>query len=181
MNALQTINAGHATPEVALELFDSLEPVDIDFMLGSWQGGGFHTGHPLDGLLEAYRWHGKRFDSAEQVHPLVFRSVSGKLVCVNPALVAPGLALADRLPVPRSVALGRVFQFALPLVRTAKARARLRMTTFRGKTSATMIYDQLPINDVFRKVDDNTVLGLMDFKGMKQPFFFVLRREQAGH
>jgi hypothetical protein len=26
-------------------------------------------------------------------------------------------------------------------------------------------------------VDDNTVLGIMDLKGMKQPFFFVLRRD----
>jgi hypothetical protein len=40
-----------------------------------------------------------------------------------------------------------------------------------------MIYDDLPINDVFRKVDNNTVLGVMDLKGMEQPFFFVLRRE----
>ena len=39
-----------------------------------------------------------------------------------------------------------------------------------------MIYDYLPINDVFRKVDDHTLLGLMDFKGMEQPFFFVLNR-----
>jgi len=51
---------------------------------------------------------------------------------------------------------------------------------YRGKVSATMIYDYLPINDVFRKVDDNTVLGLMDFKGMPQPFFFVLDREIVG-
>ena len=41
-----------------------------------------------------------------------------------------------------------------------------------------MIYDSLPINDVFRKVDDHTVLGLMDLKGMKDPFFFVLTREK---
>jgi hypothetical protein len=51
------------------------------------------------------------------------------------------------------------------------------MTTYRGKSSATMIYDQLPINDVFRKIDQNTALGLMDLKGVKQPFFFILRRE----
>jgi hypothetical protein len=40
-----------------------------------------------------------------------------------------------------------------------------------------MIYDTLPINDSFRKVDDNTVLGLMGFKDIPQPFFFLLRRE----
>jgi hypothetical protein len=40
-----------------------------------------------------------------------------------------------------------------------------------------MIYDNLPINDVFRKVDQDTVLGAMDLKGIPRPFFFVLRRE----
>ncbi|MGB7084128.1 MAG: DUF4334 domain-containing protein [Phormidesmis sp.] len=48
----------------------------------------------------------------------------------------------------------------------------------RGKVSATMSYDHLPINDVFRKIDENTVLGLMDCKALQQPFFFVLRREE---
>jgi len=40
-----------------------------------------------------------------------------------------------------------------------------------------MIYDHLPIMDLFRKVDDNTLLGVMDLKGMQQPFFFVLYRD----
>ena len=42
-----------------------------------------------------------------------------------------------------------------------------------------MIYDQLPINDVFRKIDRDTVFGVMDLKGMKLPFFFILQREQG--
>lgn len=46
----------------------------------------------------------------------------------------------------------------------------------RGKFSAAMIYDNQPIIDVFRKIDANTVLGMMDMKGMKKPFFFVLKR-----
>jgi hypothetical protein len=48
---------------------------------------------------------------------------------------------------------------------------------YRGKVSATMIYDYLPINDTFRKVDDNTVLGIMDDKQSSQPFFFILKRD----
>ena len=39
-----------------------------------------------------------------------------------------------------------------------------------------MVYDRLPIHDCFRRLDDDTVLGLMDQKGARQPFFFVLRR-----
>lgn len=64
MQAQDVIRSGHATTPEALEIFDSLDAVDIEFMLGSWEGEGFHTDHPLDGLLELYHWHGKRFDSA---------------------------------------------------------------------------------------------------------------------
>jgi hypothetical protein len=44
--------------------------------------------------------------------------------------------------------------------------------------SATMIYDALPISDVFRRVDAHTLLGLMDYRALEKPFFFVLRREK---
>ncbi|WP_081748151.1 GXWXG domain-containing protein [Leptolyngbya sp. PCC 6406] len=30
-------------------------------MFGPWKGSGFPTHHPLDGALETYHWHGKRF------------------------------------------------------------------------------------------------------------------------
>ena len=39
-----------------------------------------------------------------------------------------------------------------------------------------MIYDARPINDVFKRVDADTALGLMDMRGLDKPFFFVLRR-----
>lgn len=171
--------AGRASPEEALEIFDGLEPVDTDFLLGAWKGAGFPTGHALDGLLEAYHWHGKRFENTEHVHPLVFSSLGGGTVSVNPVLVMPGLSLVDHLPFLKSRFAGRIFQAFLLLFATRRSRARLRLTSYRGKVSATMIYDHLPINDVFRKIDENTVLGLMDLKGVEQPFFFVLRRERG--
>ncbi len=42
--------------------------------------------------------------------------------------------------------------------------------------NATMVYDRHPIFDHFRKVDDNTVLGVMDRKGDTMPLFFFLVR-----
>jgi hypothetical protein len=107
----------------------------------------------------------------------VFRKASGELTTVKPLLVMPGLGLLDRLPFLKLERVGKLFQWMLPLLSGRQSAARLRMVNYRGKTSATMSYDNLPINDVFRKVDDNTVLGIMDLKGMKQPFFFVLRRD----
>ena len=70
-----------------------------------------------------------------------------------------------------------VFTLMNLMLKTEKSQARIRMMEYREKVSTTMIYDNLPINDIFRKIDDNTVLGLMDFKGMPQPFFFVLNRD----
>jgi hypothetical protein len=168
------------TTEQAFTRFDGLPPVEIPFLLGSWTGESFPTGHPLDGALEAFHWHGKRFDSAEEVYPLVFTTLGGGLICLEPKAMGPGLRLSDRFPVPKSALAGRLFQLLLPLLSTARSSARLRMTSYRGVLSATMLYDHLPINDVFRKLDDDTVLGVMDFKGMEMPFFFQLRREGSG-
>lgn len=55
-------------------------------------------------------------------------------------------------------------------------KASLRMVRYRGVSTATMIYDQHPIFDHFRKVDDDLVLGVMDRKGDASPLFFYLRR-----
>jgi Domain of unknown function (DUF4334)/GXWXG protein len=173
------LDAGGTSTGEALAIFDNLDPVDTDFMLGAWKGEGFPTRHPLDGVLEAYHWHGKRFESPEHVHPLVFSRMRGGTANVNPIFMLPALGLLDRLPVFKSRVAGRIFQACIPLFSTSRSRARLRMTSYRGKGSATMIYDSLPINDVFRKVDENTVLGVMDLKGVRQPYFFALRRERG--
>ena len=53
------------------------------------------------------------------------------------------------------------------------------MTEFRGKVSATMLYDAKAINDVFRKIDADSVFGLMDRKGDKKPYFFKLMKEKG--
>jgi len=163
------------TLERALELFDSLEPVDIDFMIGRWRGEGYHTGHPNDGGLEAFHWYGKLFESSEDVHPLLFLNRRGDIVCINPGAMASGGQQSG----PASRTSVKIFQLLMPLLTTSESRARLRMTEYRGVVSATMIYDQLPVNDIFRKLDDNTVLGLMDNKNIKDPFFFKLIRDQG--
>ncbi|WP_232537713.1 DUF4334 domain-containing protein [Cystobacter fuscus] len=160
----------------ALALFDSLEPVDLDFMMGRWVGAGFDTHHPMDGLLETFGWYGKAFVTPDDVHPLLFRR-GGGVVSISPRFMPMGLLWKLRLP--RSALLNAL---SLPLkfaLQTRRARARVRMMEHRGKVSATMIYDDLPIHDVFRKLDAVTVLGAMDLKGMPQPFFFQLRREGA--
>ncbi len=162
--------------EQAMTFFDELEPVDVAFMLGNWRGDGLATGHKMDGLMEHYNWYGKSFESSERVHPLVFERFSGKRVRLNPIFFPLKFAARSRLSM--SGLARRVFNLATYFVNTRHSKARLRMTEYRGKVSATMVYDQLPINDVFRKIDDNKVLGVMDLKDASRPFFFILTRDR---
>lgn len=167
------------TSDAAMALFDSLPAAPREMMFGAWQGSGLQTHHPLDGLMESFGWHGKRFDGPEEVQPLVFENSGGKLFYVNPSLIPMGFVIRYATLF-RNPALARLFRLFVGLLRTTKPQARLRMTEYRGIVTATMIYDALPVNDIFRKVDDHTLLGVMDLRGLSQPFFFILKREGAG-
>ncbi|MDE0582409.1 DUF4334 domain-containing protein [Planococcus sp. A6] len=138
-------------------LFDALEPVDPYEMFGTWKGRELPSGHPLDGWLEKSGWYGKAFHSTEHVDPLLFNTPFGKPFPLHPF---PPALIAN-------------------LLSGAKGAARLRKMEWRGKTSAVMIYDQLPIQDHFRKVNEDVLLGMMDWKGMKRPYFFLLARVYA--
>ena len=136
------------TPTEALAYFDTLDPVEIDTMIGDWRGAEVSTGHPMDGMLEATRWFGKSFQSAEAVHPLVHTRLTGKRFYVNPTMLP--MKLGMRLGWLRPIT-PLLFGLLQPLIATRAPKARLRMMQYRGKLSATMIYDAKPINDVFRK------------------------------
>ncbi|GAA2337494.1 DUF4334 domain-containing protein [Saccharopolyspora halophila] len=174
---LVQLEAG-ASLESALEFFDSLPPARVAELTGTWRGNGIDTGNPFDGLLERFGWYGKRFDGPDDAHPLLFTGSGGRVVSVNPAFVPMGLVLniADKLNNP---VVGKLFTRLVPLLTTREPRARLRMVEYRGVSSAAMIYDSLPIYDPFRKVDENTLLGAMDLRGLRAPFMFVLRRDSA--
>ncbi|MCT8335331.1 DUF4334 domain-containing protein [Leptospira sp. 85282-16] len=162
--------------EDSFALFDALETVTIEDMMGMWHGSGFHTGHTMDGALETFNWYGKEFEDADNVHPLVFKSFGKTLFKVNPSIMP--VRLATLVPSTNLWPLKYVFLLVRFLFQTYKSKARVRRIEFRGKVTAAMIYDNLPIHDVFKKVNQNTMFGCMDYKGMKQPFFFVLERDK---
>lgn len=175
----EALRAGGSTAQNALRIYDQLDPPEIDIMIGTWKGSGFHSQHPLDGVLEAVGWYGKHFASRDEVHPLLFYGANRYVVFpVNPGMMPADPQMASALG-GRGGWLHWLVLAARPLIKTARYKARLRMTEYRGKLCPTMIYDNLPIHDVFRRVDDNTVLGAMDMRGMAQPFFFVLRRDAS--
>ncbi|WP_433830646.1 DUF4334 domain-containing protein [Actinoplanes sp. CA-015351] len=63
----------------------------------------------------------------------------------------------------------------------AKGGASLWTVEFRGEPTATMVYDGRPILDHFKRVDDETVLGVMNGKGVMaddgRHYYFLLTKE----
>lgn len=163
-----------ATLAEALTFFDGLDPVELEFMKGRWKGSEIRTGHPLDGWLEASGWFGKEFVDPETVHPLLFRCANGGILKVAPSPRA--MRMAQRFPFLRHPAWSPLLRLGTSLLHSEDSQARLRMVEIRGRVSATMIYDHLPILDAFRRIDAHTVLGLMDEKGQPQPYVFLLER-----
>lgn len=168
----------------ALALFDTCPAVEPEFMIGTWHGAEVPTRHPLDGLLAASGWWGKAFLDSETVHPLLFRTSDGTaLWALNPALAFGGLGAATRIPALKRQNFAGAISTLKPALRARGPKARLRTTRYRDVDTATMIYDQVPVNDVFRLLDDSagseTVLGAMDLRGIRSPYFFVLQRDDS--
>lgn len=60
-----------------------------------------------------------------------------------------------------------------------KGEASLWSVEFRGETTATMVYDGQPVLDHFKRVDDTTLMGIMNAKGVPAEgpyFYFFLER-----
>jgi hypothetical protein len=58
-------------------------------------------------------------------------------------------------------------------------KATLRTENHRGVSTAVMVYDNHPVKDYFRRVNDNIVVGVMDRQGDPSSLFFYLRRMGA--
>ena len=145
---LDALRAGSPTYEELEGLWADCTPARASEILGAWRGWDFPSlGHPVSGMLESSRWHGKRFDSVTEAHPLICRDESGELVS--------------------NTELG-------------KGIASLWDVAFRGEVTASMVYDGQPVIDHFKLVDADTLLGVMNGKGVTfhdRHYFFVLERE----
>lgn len=172
---LARLQADGCTPEQAWALFDRLPVAAVDeIVTGRWQGSEIRTGHPFDGVLGASGWYGKQFDDANSVHPLLFSDTEGKIFAVDPRRVP--LSLTGKVPLPGVRAIRKSLRYTGIALRTQRYTARLRAVEYRGVLSAAMVYDHLPIIDHFRRVDADTLFGVMDMRGMTEPYFFILRR-----
>jgi GXWXG protein/Domain of unknown function (DUF4334) len=162
--------------DAALRYFDRQQPVAPDVLPGRWRGVELPTGHPLDGLLAVHGWYGKEFLDAERVHPLLFTDRAGVPHPVDPTPAPLGLIrrhprLLGTLPARAGSPLAR------RLLRTRRPAGRVRTLCHRDVLTSALVYDRLPVIDVLRRVDDDVLIGLMDLRGVPQPYFFLLLRD----
>jgi GXWXG protein/Domain of unknown function (DUF4334) len=183
--AQRIIEAGKAAGDEALTAYDALEGVSVEFMLGRWRASGIRTGHPLDGVLEAYGWWGKEFTSRTEMRPLLFRVRGGRsagsgpssgsgLVALDPRFLPIHVAMS--VPFRRTPAAALAFRVVSRFIHTSESRAVLGVVEHRGVSSAAMSYQDQPITDYFRRVDDQTVLAVMELRGDARRYFFALHR-----
>lgn len=82
MSTRDRFEALRAAPRAQVDdlnaLWADLRPTTVAELLGSWRGGDFATGHPASGLLNKIGWHGKRFDTALDGHPLICIDENGE-------------------------------------------------------------------------------------------------------
>jgi hypothetical protein len=157
----------------AAALFVSLDPAPRGMLAGFWRGRAVATGHPVDGMLVAAGWLGKEFLPDGRVHPLVCQGPSGPLN-LDPRRLPVRMALAfrpDRLP-----GASRLFRRLAPLFASDTPRARLDVATDGGSPTAVMVYEDLPITDVFRRIGPDSVMGRMDCPWLRRPAFIRLDR-----
>ncbi|MYW62943.1 DUF4334 domain-containing protein [Streptomyces sp. SID8379] len=147
----QALRAARGThdPNELDALWAELEVVDASSILGSWRGFAFLTGHPIEKVLAASRWHGKRFDALDDAQPLICRAEDGSLYSDTTS---------------------------------GRGGAGLWNVEFRGEVTATMVYDGMPVLDHFKRVDENTLMGVMNGKpgvvlAEGRHFYFGLERE----
>jgi Domain of unknown function (DUF4334) len=147
---------GAEAPEAdkLLELFSQLEPVSVDSMIGLWRVAAFGRS-PRDPIAVP-----PDPGPLPQREGLGMRKLYGKRFLSRDD-AEPIVCQAEDGSLVASVDFGV---------------ARLRELSFRGTSSAGMVYDTQPWIDYFRKLEDDTLVAMIDMKGTPMGIgFFMLR------
>jgi hypothetical protein len=167
-----------ALQDEATRWFRSLEAVQPEDLVGLWKGAGHPSGHPMDGVLDNLHWYGKRFHPDMRADALLFEGEPGRLVAVDPKFFPIRLA-STFARFGRSARAWGLFSRIRARVRAQGTTASLQTKMDEGVMTAAMVYDRQPIVDLFRRVDETQVAGMMVVENDTRRFFFRLTRTEA--
>ncbi|EME17691.1 hypothetical protein G419_18459 [Rhodococcus triatomae BKS 15-14] len=121
----------------------------------------------IDGL--SGRWRGRGFDTGHRTNPLLAASRWYGKTFTSRFSVQPLVCRGED---------GELFSD----VKTGKGEASLWMVEFRGESTATMVYDGMPVFDHFKRVDETMLVGVMNGKGVLdngEHYWFVLELDES--
>lgn len=141
-----------------------IDPRELDALWKRLEPAG------IDDLV-GYRWRGFSFDTGHRTHSLLGRARWYGKSFVSPLEVQPLVCYDEN---------GELFSDK----QTGRGEASLWEVGFRGEVTATMVYDGMAVFDHFKKVDDDTVIGVMNGKGKLvfddgEHYWFGLERDVA--
>ncbi|OJD30603.1 transcription factor cmr1 protein [Diplodia corticola] len=143
LDLIAASSENHSVPVSAahlLSLYDSLGPLTPSELIGEWSASSFNTGHPAHPWLKSINWVGIRFWSVDDVEPIV--------VAVTTENKNQNNGVSEKVWSRKKW----MEEFGNGQVIEAK---------FRDVVSATMVCDDHPILNYYRKVSDTVVLGVM--------------------
>lgn len=161
--------------QTTLEAFRRLPPIGPRDLVGLWKGRGIPAGHPFDGVLENLGWYGKRFRPDMRADALLFHASEQRLVAIDPKRIPLRLALRFH-GVGRTRVARNLFFYLQRRLRARGPVASLKTIVFGGVESAAMVYDDQPIVDHLRRMDEDRVMGAMTISGDERIYFFELDR-----
>ena len=112
------------------------------------------------------RWKGGEFDTGHKMNGLLEKARCFGKSFTSIDDVQPLVCYDDNGDLFSNIAMGN-------------GEASLWNVEFRGEVTATMVYDGQPVLDHFKKVDENTLMGIMDgkkFRPRDNYFYFLLER-----
>jgi hypothetical protein len=158
---------GSVTQADLAVVFDNLNPVTIDMLIGTWKVDPSYGETPGGKMLIESGWWGARFVDAETVDPLLYPEPDGN-----------GVFAADLRSVLAVLSTGeRDIPAMRREVETSAPIGRLRMVEYRGVPTATLVYDQVPVLDYLRAIDSDTIVAAVEHRDrVNQPDYALLRR-----
>ena len=167
MNLKRLCRDGSVTQADLAKAFDTLTPVSIDMLTGTWRIDPSYAESPGGAMLIESGWWGARFVDAETVDPLLYPKPDGI-----------GVFAADLQSVLAVLSTGeRDISARRDEVETSTPIGRLRMVEYRDVLTATLVYDQVPVLDYLRAIDSDTIVAAVEHRGLiDQPDYALLRR-----
>lgn len=169
MNIKRLCRDGSVTQADLAVAFDTLNPVSIDMLVGTWKVDPSYADTPGGKMLVESGWWGARFVDIETVDPLLYPRPDGN-----------GVFAADLLAVLAVLSTGeRDISARRDEVETSTPIGRIRMVEYHGVLTATLVYDQVPVLDYLRAVDGDTIVAAVEHRGLvNQPDYALLRRSE---